>query len=63
MINLVKIYNFNSNDSDVAYINVERISSIKEENYGNTYMIYMDNNCLYETDKDSFKKIMEAINR
>ena len=61
MIKLIKIYNLNHYSEDNAYINANFISSIDEKNCGNIYLIKMNNGSTYETDKDSFEKIMEVI--
>lgn len=62
MINLIEIYNWNADEDDRAFINIEQISSIEEKNYGNIYLIRMNNGNTYETDKRSFEKILKRVN-
>lgn len=61
MINLIEIYNLNTGEDDRAFINIEQISSIQEKNYGNIYLICMNNGNSYETDKKSFEKILKRV--
>lgn len=61
MINLIEIYNLNTGEDDRVFINIEQISSIQEKNYGNIYLICMNNGNSYETDKKSFEKILKRV--
>ena len=61
MSKLVQIYNLTSDDIDVAYINIEQISSIEAMDNENTYMIIMNNNTIYRTDRDGFESIRDEF--
>lgn len=60
MSEILKIHNY-VDEEDEIFINIKHVASIKKRNYDNTYWIVMDNGYKYNTDKDTFDKIMKLM--
>lgn len=64
MSKFIEIYDLDfCGNADKVFINVESISSIKKSQcFDNNYIITMNNDDVFEINKDSFDKMMKYIN-